>query len=1004
MRLADDTRGRVPFALVGVLLLLGSTTYATTLATTGVSVDRDVAVAMDRATAASETALRAAVTRAARDAARTPVVTPASTAWGDVLDESSPFRDSLAARIYVAARRGFDRAAYTHGDVTAAASLPATPTPGTLDSALAHVTVAGAENGTALRVTIRNVSVVARQGGRVVAHETANRTVTVATPVLALHDRTAAFATSIERDPLAGRGLGRRLTARLYPVAWARGYAQWGGLPVSNVVGTRHVGITANGAILELQREAFGRADPTGRAAYRRALLRLGTRDARAGMSTPTTALAASVDPPPSVVDPDDTPPRVPRLADSVGPGPDRQVAVGVNDTADRAYVSLRVGSDGPALADVLERAYTVDVRLRTRANLLASDPWPHPRPPTPGASLEDESVSHDATVEPGDGPRPAAETGWTRFRTDTRRVTVRHRIRWTWARENESVVTTATVRETYAVGVAVDGRPAPMNGTPTRPIRPVFERGGALDGPNLADVPSRADDVLEARGGVDAIAARLAVAGPDALDRDDSIVAVRPSELREWVTADLLALTRTVRNVSTTVRAGDAARGEANPAATLAATLDERRDALVDAPVRYDGVSDRARIAARAAYVDRTHARLAARANATARANDRLADRLRAAGVDLAGRASAVMSNRTAMSREPRPPVGPLGGEDVFVPQGGPPYLDVEGVDAVTAPWTERRATVYPLATRTVNVFTVPYGDAADAVVDAADGTSSVRLHTAAMTLRAAERAAGPDTPELRTRRDHLRRVVGDALVAVDGRTRRVLTRQTTLPADERRRVVDAAFGRWRRTSARALAVTNGSFVAAVVDAADVEGTDADRLRVHLRAAVADLRASPETHVPSHPVESTASAVRRVATTVATEALGTAVATGTDRLADRADGRAVVLPSGLPLLPTPTNWYATVNVWVVTVRGEYPRFAVRTRRGDPGATVTYVRDGGVAAIDVDEDGTAERLGRAERIRFAVRTVILVAVPPGKTGVGDVDGQADERSPGWDQS
>ncbi|WP_458206146.1 DUF7286 family protein [Haladaptatus sp. NG-SE-30] len=28
-------------------------------------------------------------------------------------------------------------------------------------------------------------------------------------------------------------------------------------------------------------------------------------------------------------------------------------------------------------------------------------------------------------------------------------------------------------------------------------------------------------------------------------------------------------------------------------------------------------------------------------------------------------------------------------------------------------------------------------------------------------------------------------------------------------------------------------------------------------------------------------------------------------------------------------------------------------------------------------------------------------TTDLVAVPPGKTGVGDVDGDADERSPGW---
>ena len=206
MRLADDTRGRVPFALIGVLLLLGSTTYATTLATNGVTADPDVEVAMDRATAATETALRAAVTRAARDAARTPVASPTDNSWGDVLNESRPFRDALRVRVLVAARAGFERTSYTHGDVTAAASLPATPTPAALERTLDRHTVASVENGTALRVTVRNLSIVARQDGRVVARENTTRTVTVATPVLAMHDQTARFERTLDRGPLDGRG------------------------------------------------------------------------------------------------------------------------------------------------------------------------------------------------------------------------------------------------------------------------------------------------------------------------------------------------------------------------------------------------------------------------------------------------------------------------------------------------------------------------------------------------------------------------------------------------------------------------------------------------------------------------------------------------------------------------------------------------------------------------------------------------------------------------------
>jgi hypothetical protein len=445
-----------------------------------------------------------------------------------------------------------------------------------------------------------------------------------------------------------------------------------------------------------------------------------------------------------------------------------------------------------------------------------------------------------------------------------------------------------------------------------------------------------------------------------------------------------------------------EAASGQANPSARLAATLDGRRAGLLDAGTEYDGAADRARVVARAVYLDRVQAALDHRAGTTRDANEALADRLSAAGVDLTGRATDILTNRTAKPARPPPSTGgPLGGEDVFVPQGGPAYLDVRGVDGADAAWTPRTDMRYPLATRNINVFTVPYGDAARAVVGSAMGSETVRLHTAATTLRAAERAADSDRPRVRARRAHLDSAVSNALVAVDRRTRRTLANETTLSRHERHRVVDRAFGRWNRTSARALAVTNGSFVAAVVDAAGVDGVAAERLRAHLRMTVAEARSSPDTRVRQAHVNSTAATVRRVSTTAATEALGTAVANGTDRLASRLDGRAVVVPAGLPLLPTPTNWYVTVNVWIVTVTGQYPRFAVRTARGRPGETVTYVRDGAMAEVDVDGDGTAESLGRASTVDFSVRTVVLVAVPRGKTGVGDVDGQSNETSPGW---
>ncbi|WP_336361091.1 DUF7286 family protein [Haladaptatus sp. ZSTT2] len=45
--------------------------------------------------------------------------------------------------------------------------------------------------------------------------------------------------------------------------------------------------------------------------------------------------------------------------------------------------------------------------------------------------------------------------------------------------------------------------------------------------------------------------------------------------------------------------------------------------------------------------------------------------------------------------------------------------------------------------------------------------------------------------------------------------------------------------------------------------------------------------------------------------------------------------------------------------------------------------------------------GEKERFGRAPRVSFSVETAVAVVVPPGGTGVGDIDGNADERSAGW---
>ncbi len=281
MRFADDTRGRVPFALVGVLLLVGSVTFAGALVTSpGPRTNENVDRSMRSVTAESHTALREAVKQAGRDAADQPLVRPANTTAGRIINDTSPFRDYLRLRIYLTARQRL-RSISTHvGDVRATASLRPTPNATALRYAKRRVHIESVEKPTesGLRVRIENVSLRATSDGAAVASASKDMTLVVETPVLALHERVQRFERRLNSGAL-DPGLGRRLTARLYAVTWARGYAQYGGAPIANVLGNRHIELMTNGAILEEQRQSFGVSDPRGRRSLRRATARVGLTD-----------------------------------------------------------------------------------------------------------------------------------------------------------------------------------------------------------------------------------------------------------------------------------------------------------------------------------------------------------------------------------------------------------------------------------------------------------------------------------------------------------------------------------------------------------------------------------------------------------------------------------------------------------------------------------------------------------------------------------------------------
>ena len=999
-RLSEDRRGRVPFALVGVLLLVGASTFGAALSTRGPDrVDRDVDVAMERASVETTTALRSAVATAAREAAAEPVTEPAETPSGRLLSDETPFRDALRLRIYLRVRDRLSVTRHRRGDVTAAASLPETTTTvPELRHEMERIAIRGVENGTALRVTVRNLTVTARDvgSGRIVARQNRTRTVTVSTPVLALHDRAAAFEQRLNRGPLDGPGLGRRLTARLYPIAWARGYAQhYGAAPIANVVGTRHVELSTNGAVLEAQRAAFGRSDPAGRRAMQRARLEFGVTEFTAGTSIDGSRAKEFLPRPNAKREPS----ALPKRHTTDGASPNRSMDIDVGPVSGRALSGLRTEAirSNRSLRGVLRAAYRVEVELRTARRQTYREPRPEPDPPGEEWSLVGTNVTTTAAVDPGIGSTPAPHEGERRFDGFARHVGLDHRVTWAWERGNDTTTTTGEWTERYRVGVTLTGEYAPNGTAPDRPTRPRFERGGPLDGPNLADVPETAEKrLVEKQGGRDAVAVAVA---KDALEVREGVVhGDRPSDLRSWTDEDLSRLRRRLANVTVSAPAGRVATYTTNPPERLAAALDRQRATLIDAPSRYRGAADRARVGARTALLDAVIRRLERRAAAhdeTRRAFDAVLGRV---GVEELHR---ILTLRTtpAPTRRASLPGSPPGGPVGVVPDGSPAYLTVASVRHERATGVPPSQPYKPLATRNHNLFAMPYGDAADAVTEAGGGGGSgARLRTAGRALIASTSA--PGTPDRESQR-RLRSSVSDAMDIVRTRTRRVLRNETRLTRPEARAAVAAGFARWDGAGRRALAASNGSLATAIAVAADERTPDADRdhLEASLDAAIVSARRTATTRIAEKRVETTLTNLRE-------RAIERAASEATDRVASRhLNGSIGSVAAGLPVAPAPGYWYATVNVWNVSVRGAYARFTLRSDRGtpvsEPGTAVRYVRDGSTVRLDVDWDGTAERLGRDERIAFETGTVVAVAVPPYRGGVGDVDGNADERAGSW---
>ena len=959
-----NDRGRVPFALVGVLLLITSTTLAVSVFPQASQGPPDIDEAIDGATATTVTELRGAADEAATEAAAAPVTRPGDTTAGRALSDEQPFRDALRLRIYLRAVERLAGIETAHGKTSIDVSLPSvSPTTDGYRNAIERVEINRAgEDDAALRVEIEGVTLTAVRDGRVI--ETVDRSpeFVVSNPALLLHDRTERFEDRANA-PVTQAGFGQRLTKRLYPIAWVRGYAQYGGAPIATVLGTRHVELAANDALLAEQREVFGEADPDGHRGTAAAGSRVATTDVLVGIGGEKEWQDAVLE-----------------AGDEIGPDPpvdqpvgswreepdDPTVTVGVNRSADHAFADLVGITDDNELSEIIERVHTVEARVET-ATTLRNRYRRGQRSPGPGWSLEAVATSQSTTTSDVPG-RPPNAAGWRTWGGDVIDVTTTETTTRRWARENETTTTRTVHERTHRVRIAAIARTKPIDGVPD----------GRLHGYLRTAADRAAKDALSDAGGVDEIA-RDAAAGGTVRSRETAVA--DPSIDRSSVESDLRTLRETTRNVSVTLPATAVGTGRANPTRRLKGKLSDR-EAFLDHG-RRTAIARTLR-ASRIGYLDGLDTELDDRESIDDAANDEIGSAL-GEHLDIDRLDGALAAHREATHPPSETLSDPAGNLSLAV-DTAPSYLTTSSVtrDRIDEPGD---GSVYPLSTKTVNVFTSPHAQIASRIVDRIPflNTEPVPLSTAAQTL-----AAVDDGPE----RDRIENEVREATTHVRGQLLAELI-DAGLAEHEAAELLETDAS----AADEALMLTNGTTIERVVEDAPDSFSD-DRLELRLRATL-DTALESESARASD--ASTTAAQERIREGYADEiedVVSEGIEAGSEQARERAlDERFGSLPAGLPLAPVPGYWYATANVWYVNVVGTYERFAVRTNRGDPSGSVTYLRDGSDARLT--HRGESVPLGSADRVSVRSETAVVVVVPPGPRGVGNTGGTAEELSPGW---
>ena len=1102
-RLFGDDRARVPFAIIAVLLLVSAVALVGYLETRGsAETDTDASLAMDRTDASIQTTLRDATAGATQEAAAEPLTAIANTSWGGALDPGRPFVSYLEGLVYLEASERFAAAGQRVGDVETTVSLAPVTDPESLETAIDRVNITQTEPGL-LSVELEEIQVTAARNNETLASRSETVDVSVPTPVLQQHERTQAFQEKLDAGITELGSFSQRFNARIYPLGWLRGYAQYGGAPVTEVIANRHVEPAVNSALYRTQQAVFGAADPNLDNAVSRGWFCMATQDAQSlynGGGGGEVSVADDICEASEWVlgeKHSGALPDPPEALDLLGgaPGMNEEHTIAVNETAYSPLRALVAGTDEHSLGAAIERLFTIETAIDDEILVEGEPSFAHERPEpsadVTGQTRRHESVTvHGGTVTPGE---PAANGTYYEFSDIDVDVGITEERTWEWTEDGTTRTATTVASGTLEVTVSVqlaENRTAPEANIEEfdgdigvdheydhGPASPDDERTVPAPGfPNYADSQDGVAESVVGGTTLSAFEGWLGDQWENVTDADsitlpqigEAVLELEPEQERELISTaleDISELQQTVERINHTFERTALVHGqdETGPVGGLVSAVEAERADYLDRESDYESVGQRAVYEIRHAYFETLLGDLRDIENAHGAVMGDLDSHLEEVDSSIGDAVSFLQQGVRGIDPTDDPEAPTLESPAItpnisYEVTGSPTYLAGEPVTSGEVPAVEEKEEFSPLAAKNTNYLKLPYETLVSGIVNtvlslfgAGETDAELTLRTAGETLRAGELSEDAaaadgtyaDDGELAGLNNELGGAVAEALdqFAVEMGNEVVqelygLNPAATPPPETNETYTSAANATteataetvdgFDSTAGAALAVGGGtatdSLVTAISEALDDgemarppyaenlstqewQAVVAAGVRPALDRAAANATATLDsTALVENLDTATRQALENVSTDIVTDRLESVVGNGTFDLSEFEHwvgngsevDTPVRVPAGLPLLPLPTMWVATMNVWNIDADGRYARFEVEANVSAPGraTSTTYVREN--RTVELEVDGGSHTLGAVEPIEFDGRSVLVVVVPPGGVGVGDRDDENPE--------